>query len=125
MNKELVNTLQAPAAIGPYSQAIKYGNLVFTSGQIPLTPTGELVTGSIANQARQVLANLTAVLEEAGSSVNNVIKTTVFLKNMQDFDAFNRVYGEVFNTLAPARSTIEVARLPKDVLIEIEAVAHI
>ncbi|HZW82561.1 MAG TPA: RidA family protein [Candidatus Deferrimicrobium sp.] len=125
MHKELVNTSKAPAAIGPYSQAMKFGDLVFTSGQIPLSPDGELVNGDIVVQTKQVLKNIAAVLEAAGTSTNKVIKTTVFLKNMNDFGAFNQVYGEVFKDFAPARSTVEVARLPKDVLVEIEVIAHI
>ncbi|HWJ02376.1 MAG TPA: RidA family protein [Verrucomicrobiae bacterium] len=125
MQKEIVHTNNAPAAIGPYSQAVKVCNLVFTSGQIPLTPSGELIVGGIKEQTRQVLQNLTAVLKEAGSSMDRVLKTTVFLKNMGDFTEFNEVYAEVFGNSPPSRSTVEVARLPKDVLVEIEAIAHI
>jgi 2-iminobutanoate/2-iminopropanoate deaminase len=123
MNRTAISTERAPAAIGPYSQAIRLGNLVFTSGQIPLTPAGELVEGDVAVQARQVLSNLQAVLEAAGSSLQHVVKCTCFLKDMNDFAAMNEVYGEFFAGDPPARSAVEVARLPKDVLIEIEAVA--
>jgi len=125
MSLKIVSTTQAPAAIGPYSQAIRYGSLLFTSGQIPLTPQGELVAGGIAEQTRQVMANLEAVLAAEGATLKDVIKTTVFLKNMDDFAAFNEVYAECFGGHKPARSTVEVARLPKDVLVEIEAVVSL
>ena len=126
MSIKVIVTDKAPGAIGPYSQAIVSGNLVFTSGQIPLKPnTGELVTESIEAQARQVLDNLKAVLEAAGTSLKSVIKTTVFIKNMEDFAVINRIYGEYFNAPFPARSCVEVAKLPRDVKIEIEAVAYI
>ena len=124
--KSIVSTSNAPAAIGPYSQAVKLGNLVFTSGQIPLDPiTGQVVYGPVDVQAHQVLTNLKAVLEAAGSSLDKVVKTTVFIKNMDDFAAINTVYASFFPADAPARSCVEVARLPKDVLVEIEAVAYI
>lgn len=123
MTLKIVSTASAPAAIGPYSQAVRFGSLLFTSGQIPLTPNGELVGGGIAEQTRQVLANLEAVLAAEGASLQDVIKTTVFLKDMNDFAAFNEVYAACFGSHKPARSTVEVARLPKDVLVEIEAVA--
>ncbi len=123
MNRTAISTERAPAAIGPYSQAICLGNLVFTSGQIPLTPAGELVEGDVTTQTRQVLSNLQAVLEAAGSGLQHVVKCTCFLKDMNDFAAMNEVYGEFFTSEPPARSAVEVARLPKDVLIEIEAVA--
>ena len=125
MQKEIVSTDQAPSAIGPYSQAVKICNLMFTSGQIPLNKEGEIVGGSIEEQTRQVLRNLAEVLKAGGSSLDNVMKTTVFLKNMGDFVPFNSVYTEFFGERPPARSTVEVARLPKDVLVEIEAIAHI
>lgn len=126
MKKEIVSTDKAPAAIGPYSQAVKYGDLVFTSGQIPLDPvSGEVVSGDIAAQTRQVLKNLQEVLTAVGSSLNNIIKTTVFIKDMNDFSVINEVYASFFTQLPPARSTVEVARLPKDVRIEIEAIASI
>ena len=126
MQKEVVNTNQAPAAIGPYVQATRLGDLVFTSGQIPLDPaTMTLVTGSIEVQAEQVMKNLLAVLEAAGANATTVVKTTCFLKNMEDFTAFNAVYAKYLGESAPARSCVEVARLPKDVLVEVEAIAHV
>lgn len=120
-----VATTNAPAAIGPYSQAIVTGNLVFTSGQIPLKPDGTLLEGGIREQAEQVLRNLEAVLLEAGSGLELVVKTTVFLKDMNLFGELNEVYGTFFKNHKPARSTVEVARLPKDVLVEIECIAAI
>lgn len=120
-----VHTYEAPAAIGPYSQGIIVGHLFFSSGQIPLTPSGELVKGDIKVQTHQVMKNLQAVLKEAGASLNSVIKTTCFIKNMDDFQAMNEVYGEYFKEHKPARSCVEVSRLPKDVLIEIEVIAQI
>ena len=126
MQKEVINTNQAPAAIGPYVQATRLGDLVFTSGQIPLDPaTMALVTGSIEVQAEQVMKNLLAVLEAAGANATTVVKTTCFLKNMEDFTAFNAVYAKYLGESAPARSCVEVARLPKDVLVEVEAIAHV
>ena len=126
MQKEVINTNQAPAAIGPYVQATRLGDLVFTSGQIPLDPaTMTLVTGSIEVQAEQVMKNLLAVLEAAGANATTVVKTTCFLKNMEDFTAFNAVYAKYLGESAPARSCVEVARLPKDVLVEVEAIAHV
>ena len=121
--RETVNTDRAPAAIGPYSQAVGIGGLVFTSGQIPLLPDGSLIEGEVEAQTRQVLANLRAVLEAAGSSMEQVLKCTVFLADMNDFAAVNAVYAEAFPSDPPARSAVEVARLPRDVRIEIEAVA--
>ncbi|MFZ5988805.1 MAG: RidA family protein [Bacillota bacterium] len=124
MSIEIISTDKAPAAIGPYSQAVKVGNNVFTSGQIPINPsTGQLVLGSIEEQTRQVLDNLKAVLNAAGVGLENVVKITIFIKNMNDFAAINSVYAEYFKAPYPARSCVEVARLPKDVGIEIEAVA--
>lgn len=120
---EIVQTEKAPQAIGPYSQAVKIGGFVFTSGSIPLRADGTLVTGSVEEQTHQVFANLKAVLEEAGSSLEKVVKTTVFIKDMDAFGRINEVYGTYFSTHKPARSTVEVARLPKDVAIEIEAIA--
>ena len=126
MQKEVIDTNQAPAAIGPYVQATRLGELVFTSGQIPLDPaTMTLVTGSIEVQTEQVMKNLLAVLEAAGATATTVVKTTCFLKNMEDFAAFNAVYGKYLGEAAPARSCVEVARLPKDVLVEVEAIAHV
>ena len=124
MKMRKVCTDKAPAAIGPYSQGIDTGTLVFTSGQIPVNPsTGEVVHGGIEEQTVQVLENLKNVLEAAGSSISKVIKTTVFLKDMSDFSAMNEVYKKYFTEPYPARSCVEVARLPKDVLVEIEAIA--
>lgn len=124
MTKKIIKTDKAPLPIGPYNQAVAIGNLVYTSGQIPLNMSNAVVDGGIKEQAKCVLDNLKAVLEGAGSSLDRVIKTTVFLKNMGDFAAMNEVYGQYFAAAsAPARTTIEVARLPKDVLVEIEAVA--
>ena len=125
MNKQTVSTDNAPAAIGPYSQAVRVGDLLFTSGQIALLPSGELLEGDVAAQTEQVLKNLQAVLEAGGSSLANVVKCTCFLKDMSDFGTVNEVYGRFFESEPPARSAVEVARLPKDVLIEIEAVALI
>lgn len=122
--RQTINTEKAPAAIGPYSQAIRCGDFVFTSGQIPIDPaTGELVEGGIREQTKQVIKNLEAVLEAAGSSLQKVIKTTVFIKDMNQFSSLNEVYSGFFSGSLPARSTVEVARLPKDVQVEIEAVA--
>ena len=124
--RKIVATKKAPAAIGPYAQANIYGNLVFTSGQIPLVPeTGVMVEGGIEEQNKQVFANLKAVLEEAGSGLDKIIKTTCFLKDMGDFAVVNEIYGGYFDGDYPSRSAIEVARLPKDALIEIEVIAYI
>ncbi|KAG2233266.1 hypothetical protein INT48_001578, partial [Thamnidium elegans] len=118
------DTDSAPAALGPYSQAVKANGLVYTSGQIPiLATTGEIVEGGIQEQTKQVLINLTEVLKAAGSDLEKVVKTTVFLKDMNDFVAMNEVYATFFSTHQPARSTVQVARLPKDVSVEIECVA--
>lgn len=125
MALKIVTTSDAPAAIGPYAQAIRSGNLLFTSGQIPLTPAGELVTGGIQEQTHQVLTNLKAVLAAEGASFTNVIKATVFLKDMNQFAEFNSVYASYFGEHTPARSTVEVARLPRDVFVEIELIAAI
>jgi 2-iminobutanoate/2-iminopropanoate deaminase len=122
--KKQVQTDKAPKAIGPYSQAIIADDFIFCSGQIPIDPaTGELNTGSIEDQTRQVLKNLGAVLEAAGSSYDKVVKTTVFLQDMNDFGKMNTVYGEFFKAPNPARAAVQVARLPRDVKIEIEAIA--
>ena len=123
MEKEIVYTDNAPQAIGPYVQAQVIGDFVFTSGQIPLVPaTGELIT-EIKAATKQSLENVKAILEEAGSSLDKVVKTVVFMKNMDDFALVNEVYGQYFVNNKPARSCVEVARLPKDALIEIEAIA--
>lgn len=122
--KQIVATAAAPAAIGPYSQAVVWQNLVFCSGQIPLDPaTGQMVEGGVAMQTERVIENLRGVLEAAGSSLGNVLKTTVFLKDLGDFAAMNEVYARYFAESAPARATIEAARLPRDVRVEIEAIA--
>lgn len=124
--RKIVATTKAPAAIGPYAQANILDNLVITSGQIPLVPeTGAVVEGGIVEQTKQVFANLKAVLEEAGSGLDKIIKSTCFLKDMNDFATVNEVYGSYFDGEYPSRSAIEVARLPKDVLIEIEVIAYI
>lgn len=121
--KQVISTDKAPAAIGPYSQAIEVNGMVYTSGIIPVIPsTGEIPSGS-AKQARQALTNLSNLLEAAGTSMDRVIKTTVFIKEMNDFGAINEIYQTFFEGDYPARSCVEVARLPKDVMIEIEAVA--
>ncbi|PIC82258.1 RidA family protein [Sporosarcina sp. P1] len=120
---EYVKTEQAPQAIGPYSQAVKVNGVVYTSGQIPLTLAGEVVSGGIEAQTNQVLQNLSKVLEEVGSSLQQVIKTTVFIQDMNEFGELNAIYEEHFGEHKPARSTVEVARLPKDVRVEIEAIA--
>ncbi len=123
---EKIETKNAPAAIGPYSQAVKVGSFLFASGQIPVDPaTGKIVEGSTADQARQVFRNIKAVLETAGVTEKNVVKATVFLKDMNDFASVNEVYAEFFknNDVLPARSAVEVARLPKDVKVEIEVQA--
>ena len=124
--KEIVATGNAPQAIGPYSQAVKHHGLVFCSGQIPLDPaTGQVVAGGIAEQTARVLENLKAVLEAAGAGFDSVLKTTVFLKDLTEFAAMNEVYAKYFGAGAPARSTVEVARLPRDVKVEIEAIAFV
>ncbi|MEK4797456.1 RidA family protein [Thermoactinomyces sp. FSL K6-2592] len=118
-----VQTDKAPQAIGPYSQAVETGDWIFTSGQIPLTPDGKLVAGGIEEQTRQVLENLKSVLEAAGSGLEHVVKTTIFLRDMNQFQTVNEIYGGYFKEHQPARSCVEVSRLPKDVLIEIEVIA--
>lgn len=121
-----VQTSSAPQAIGPYSQAIRCGSLVFVSGQIPLDPTsGQLVSGGIEAQTHQVLKNLKAVVEAAGSSLDKVAKTTIFLKDMGQFQLVNEIYGGYFKAPFPARATVEVARLPKDVMVEIDCIAQV
>jgi 2-iminobutanoate/2-iminopropanoate deaminase len=125
MGLKIVSTPEAPAAIGPYAQAVRAGNLLFTSGQIPLTPAGELVTGGIQEQTHQFLNNLKAVLSSEGAAFRYVVKVTVFLKDMNQFAEFNSVYASYFGEHTPARSTVEVARLPRDVFVEIELIAAI
>jgi 2-iminobutanoate/2-iminopropanoate deaminase len=126
LRREPVKTSSAPAALGPYSQAIKVGEFVYTSGQVAIDPaTGEFIGGGIAEQTERVLNNVAAVLEAAGSNLDQVVKTLVFLADMNDFSAMNEVYGKFFTGAPPARSTVQAARLPKDALVEIEAVAVI
>ncbi len=121
--KQVIQTSEAPAAIGPYSQAVRAGDFLFMSGQIPLDPVSMTIVGeTAAEQAVQVLKNMQGVLKAAGSGIEHVVKTTIFLKNMADFAAVNEMYAGVFREKPPARSTVEVSRLPKDVLVEIEAV---
>ena len=122
---KVIQTPNAPAAIGPYSQAMMVGDLLFTSGQIPLRADGTFNDGDITVQTTQVLANLKAVIEAAGGNLNKVVKTTVFLKNLDDFVAMNKVYGDAFGGHTPARSTVQVAKLPRDVLVEIEAIVSL
>ena len=124
--KETISTENAPGAIGPYSQAVKAGNMVYCSGQIPIDPaTGEFVSNNVAEQTRQVLVNLSAVLDAAGTDLNNVVKTTVFLADMNDFTAMNEIYAEFFSENKPARATVQAARLPRDARVEIECIAVI
>ncbi len=122
--REVISTKDAPQAIGPYSQAIKANGFVFTSGQIAIDPsTQQVVTGDVDAQTERVLRNLSEILEAAGSGLGKVVRCTVFLKNMNDFAAMNQAYGKYFSSAPPARSTVEVARLPKDVLVEIDVIA--
>lgn len=121
--KKVISTDKAPAAIGPYSQAVEVNGLIFTSGVIPIVPaTGELVQGGIEEQAEQAIGNLAALIEASGAKIENTIKTVVFIKDMNDFSKVNEIYSRYFKGDCPARSCVEVARLPKDVLIEIEAI---
>lgn len=123
MEKKIISTKNAPGAVGPYSQAVKAGNLVFASGQIPLDPsTGELVSGDVKKATERSLENVKAILEAAGTSLDKVVKTTVFVKNMSDFAAVNEVYAKYFDKDMPARSCVEV-KLPKDALVEVEVIA--
>lgn len=122
--REIISTKDAPQAIGPYSQAIKVNGFIFTSGQIAIDPaTQQVIVGDIAAQTDRVLRNLSEILEAAGSGLGKVVRSTVFLKNMSDFGAMNEVYGKYFSTTPPARSTVEVARLPREVLVEIDVIA--
>ena len=122
--KQIIATDHAPRAIGPYSQAVRAGNLVFASGQISIDPaTGEFVAGGVAEQTEQVLRNLTSVFAAAGVELNQIVKTTVFLADMEDFAAMNEVYGRFFGEQPPARATVQAARLPRDAKVEIEAIA--
>jgi 2-iminobutanoate/2-iminopropanoate deaminase len=122
--REVISTQEGPQAIGPYSQAIRANGFVFVSGQVAIDPaTQQVVSGDVAVQTDRVLKNLSAILKAAGSGLEKVVRSTVFLKNMSDFTAMNEVYGRYFNSTPPARSTVEVARLPKDVLVEIDVIA--
>jgi len=124
--KQIIQTEQAPKAIGPYSQAIRSNGLVFASGQIPIDPaTGQFVAGGIAEQTEQAIKNLSQVLEAAGSGLHRVVKTTVFLADMDEFAAMNEVYGRFFSEEPPARATVQAARLPRDARVEIEAIAFV
>ena len=125
MSRFIIKTASAPEAIGPYSQAVKLGNLLFVSGQLPIAPATGIITGDIKEQTRQSLENLKAVLLAAGASLTTILKTTVFLKNLDDFTVMNGIYQEYFPKDAPARSTVEVSRIPRGALIEIEAIAAI
>jgi 2-iminobutanoate/2-iminopropanoate deaminase len=126
MDKKIIATQNAPAAIGPYSQGVMVGNMVFTAGQIAIDPaTGKIVEGAIVEQTHQVMRNLQAILVTAGTSLDNVAKTTVFLQDMDDFKEMNQVYGQYFEGDPPARSTVQVSKLPLAVLVEIEAIALI
>jgi 2-iminobutanoate/2-iminopropanoate deaminase len=122
---DIIATNEAPAAIGPYSQAVRFGNLLFTSGQIPLGLDGQVVAGGIMEQTHQVFKNLQAVLKASGCVLSDVIKATVFIKDMNQFSALNEIYASYFGDHKPARSTVEVARLPKDVFVEIELVVSV
>jgi 2-iminobutanoate/2-iminopropanoate deaminase len=127
MTRSVISTDLAPAAIGPYAQGVRAGNLIFTAGQIPIDPvTQQVVVGGIAEQTKRVMENLKAILDEAGSSLDRVVKTTVFLKDLSDFAAMNAVYAEYLEVdgEAPARTTVEVSRLPRNVLVEIDLVAE-
>ena len=124
MEKEVIFSSNAPKALGPYSQAVKVSNMLFVSGQIPLNPdTMEIVSNDVKDQTHQVMKNLKAILDEAGCSFNDVVKTTIFIKNMNDFSNINEVYSMYFTDHKPARATVEVSRLPKDVMVEIELIA--
>ena len=126
MSKAAIKTAQAPAAIGPYAQAVRAGNLLFVSGQIPLDPaTGQMVTGDITIQTEQVLKNLAAILEAAGSNLSRVLKTTVYLRDLEDFGKMNVVYAKFLGEYPPARATVQAARLPRDAGVEIDLIAEV
>jgi 2-iminobutanoate/2-iminopropanoate deaminase len=126
VQKEIISTKDAPQAIGPYSQAIRFGNLIFASGQIPIEPeTGKILKGDIKGQTKLILENLNNVLAAGGSSLDNVLRTTIFLTDLEDYPAVNETYAQYFNDLPPARSTVQVAKLPMDAQIEIDAIACI
>ncbi|MDZ4712495.1 MAG: RidA family protein [bacterium] len=121
--KKFIRSANAPAPIGPYSQAVEFGNLIFTSGQIALDVKGNIVSTEIEEQTKKVIENLKSILEDNGSSLENVIKSTVYLKEMIDFNSMNEIYNKYFSTSLPARTTVEVSRLPKDVRVEIDVIA--
>jgi 2-iminobutanoate/2-iminopropanoate deaminase len=123
--KTIISSNKAPQAVGPYSQGIKAGNMIFLAGQIALTPEGSLLEGDVQTQAHQVFANIKALLAEAGATLDNVVKATMFLDDMNDFKQANEIYGQYFTSNYPARSTVEVARLPLDVKVEIEVIAMV
>ena len=124
MQKEIISTKNAPQAIGPYSQAVRFGNLIFVSGQIPIEPeSGKILKGNIREQTKQILENLNNILAAGGSSFNNVLRSTIFLTNLEDYSEVNEAYAQYFNDLPPARSTVQVAKLPMNAQIEIEAIA--
>lgn len=124
MDKKIISTDKAPAALGPYSQAVQVGNLLFISGQIPVEAgTGNIVEGNVQDQTRQCVRNLQAICEQAGTSLTNIVKTTVFVSDLSNFNLVNEAYGEFFKETPPARACVEVSRLPKDVMVEIEAIA--
>jgi len=126
MQRNIISTNKAPQAIGPYSQAVRFDNLLFVSGQIPIEPkSGEIVKGNIKKQTKQILENLNSVLTAGGSSLNNVLRTTIFLTNLEDYAAVNETYAQFFEESQPARSTVQVSRLPMDAQIEIDAIAGI
>lgn len=125
MSKTIVNTKKAPAALGPYSQGVKVGNLLYTSGQLPINEAGELISDDIKKATAVCLDNVKAILEEAGTTMDKVVKTLVFIKDMNDFAAMNEVYATYFTSNPPARSCVQPAKLPKDALIEIEVIAMI
>ncbi len=126
MQKRIISTKNAPQAIGPYSQAVQYGDLLFVSGQIPINPeSGKIITGSTKVQANKVLENLKNILDASGSSLNNVLRTTIYLTNLEDYSAVNEVYTLFFSDSQPARSTVQVSRLPMDVQIEIDVIAFV
>ncbi len=126
MQKNIISTNEAPQALGPYSQAVRFGNLLFVSGQIPIEPkSGEILKGNIKEQTKQILENLNCILTAGGSSLNNVLRTTIFLTNLEDYTAVNETYMQFFDVSQPTRSTVQVSRLPMDVQIEIDAIAGI
>ncbi len=126
MQKEIISTKDAPQAIGPYSQAVRFDNLIFVSGQIPIEPeSGKILKGNIREQTKQILENLNNILAAGGSSLDNVLRTTIFLTNLENYSVVNEIYAKYFNDLPPARSTVQVAKLPMDAQIEIDAIASI